>query len=207
MKKIFLTSTGLTNLKVRGVILSEIGEMQSQPVAIITTADEEKEKNKYCQLALSQFKDFGFESVDFVDLEKTSNYDFSNYGIIYVSGGDTFRLLKFAKKANFKKTINDLFDRGGVYIGVSAGSYIMCPTIEMSLWKHSDRDDFGLADISAFNFVPFLLTAHYIQEYNDIIEEHAGKAKYSTRILTDDQAFFIQDGIARLIGEGEEIKL
>jgi len=133
MKKIFLTSTGLTNLKVREAILGEIGKMQSQSVAIITTADDEKENNKYCQLALSQFNELGFKKVDFVDLERTPDYDFLDYGIIYVSGGDTFRLLKFAKEANFRKTLSDLFDRGGVYIGVSAGSYIMCPTIEMSL--------------------------------------------------------------------------
>jgi len=64
-----------------------------------------------------------------------------------------------------------------------------------------------LTDLFAFNFVPFLLTVHYIQEYKDIIKEHARQAKYPMRILTDEQAFFIQDDIVQFIGEGEEIKL
>lgn len=208
MSVIFLTSTGLTNAKVREAILAEIGDTKNKSVAIITTADEEKEAGKYCQLAFRQFSDLGCHKIDFVDLEATPEYDFSGYDIIYVSGGNTFRLLKFAKAANFKTAIENLLSRGGVYIGTSAGSYIMCPSIEMSEWKPDpDRNYFGVTDFSAFNFVPFLLVVHYVPEYAEVIRENIASAKYPTRRLTDEQAFLIKNGQVKLVGEGEEVVL
>ncbi|MDD5750377.1 MAG: Type 1 glutamine amidotransferase-like domain-containing protein [Candidatus Pacebacteria bacterium] len=210
MAAIFLTSTGLTNAKVREAILAEAGGMKDKSVAIITTADDEKEKGMYCQLALKQFQESGCPKVDFVDLEITADYDFSGYDIIYVSGGSTFRLLKFAKEADFRKSIEGLLKRGGIYIGVSAGSCVMCPSIEISEWKikaglSPDKDRFGLTDLSAFAFVPFLLAVHYEPDYAKVIKENAARANYPVRVLTDEQAFLIKDGKTGLIGEGEEV--
>lgn len=208
MPAIFLTSTGLTNAKVSEAILAEARDIQQKAVAIITTADDNKEQGEYCQAAFDDFQKLGFRRVDFVDFEIVPDFDFSDYDIIYVSGGNTFRLLKFAKAANFKKTINDLLARGGIYIGVSAGSYIMCPSIEMAGWKHDpDRNYFGLSDFSGFNFVSFLLVVHYIPEYANVIKEYIASAKYPIMILTNDQAFLLKDGQVKFIGEGDEVVL
>jgi len=188
--------------------LAEIGDIKNKSVAIITTADEEKEAGKYCQLAFEQFKKMDCRKIDFVDLQARPDYDFSGYDIVYVSGGNTFRLLKFTKAANFKIAIENLLNRGGIYIGVSAGSYIMCPSIKMSEWKPDpDRNYFGVTDFSGFNFAPFLLFVHYAPEYAKIIRENIANAKYPMRILTDEQAFLIKDGQIKFIGDGEEIIL
>lgn len=210
MKKgiIFLTSTGLSNEKVRKVFVEEIGKAgRDKSVVIITTDSEEKENNKYCQLAFRQLREIGFEKIDFVDLEAEPNKDFSEYDVIYVSGGNTFRLLKFCREANFKKSIDDLLARGGIYIGVSAGSCLMCSTIEMGLWKEKNRDQFGLSDLTAFNFVPFLLFVHYESSHFEVIKDASLDCQYPIRILTDQQAFLVKDGVVNLIGDGEETKL
>lgn len=188
--------------------MAQVGEMKDKLVAIITTADDEKKKGKYCRLAFEQFKEMGCRKIDFVDLEAMPDYDFSRYDIIYVSGGNTFRLLKFAKAVNFKTAIENLLNRGGVYIGVSAGSYIMCPSIEMAEWKpDQDRNYFGVTDFSGFNFVPFLLVAHYRPEYAGIMKSNIMSSKYPVRLLTDEQALLIKNGQTKLVGDGEEITL
>jgi len=206
MSKIFLTSSGLSNKKVMERFVKVVGGNLGE-VAIITTASEEKENNKYCKLAFKQLKEIGFDVVDFIDLEAEPNKDFSKYDVIYVSGGNTFRLLKFARKANFKKTIQELFDRGGIYVGVSAGSYIMCPTIEASTWKNGDVNVVGLKDLIALNFVPFLLSVHYEPKYLEMIKRGASNSKYAVKILTDKQALFIQDSKVQFIGEGNVVEL
>ncbi len=212
MASIFLTSTGLTNAAVRRVFAMEVGETKGKSVAIITTAAEEKEQNQYCQLAHKQLTELGFSKIDFVDLEKEPQRDFSGYDVVYVSGGSTFRLLKFCRDANFKATIQKLLDRGGIYVGASAGAGIMCASIATTEWKERagltpGRDRYGLIDLAGFNFVPFMLCVHFVPEYAELIKKEMATAEYPVRLLTDEQAFLVKDGKTELIGDGPEIKL
>ncbi len=92
-------------------------------------------------------------------------------------------------------------------MGVSAGSAIMCPTIEMALWKKPDRDRFGLTDLTALNFVPFLLIVHFEPQFAEIIKKGIANTNYPVKILTDNQALIIKDIKTELIGDGKEIKL
>ena len=90
----------------------------------------------------------GFTKIDFVDLEIESDKDFSPYGVIYVCGGNTFKLLKFARQANFKFSIENLLKRNGVYVGVSAGSIIVGPSINIANEVEPDPNTIGLDDLT-----------------------------------------------------------
>ncbi len=130
---------------------------------------------------------------------------------IYVQGGNPYYLLKYVYQSGFDKVVKELVAKGVLYVGVSAGSYIMCPTLEMAMWAREDRKRYGLTpNVKALGYVPFLLKVHYDaknQERNEKVKEEMKKSKYPVRILTDDQAILVQDGKASLVGKGEEIKL
>ena len=49
---------------------------------------------------------------------------------IFVSGGNTFFLLQELRRTGADKLISEHIERGGLYIGASAGSMILCPNIE-----------------------------------------------------------------------------
>lgn len=127
--------------------------------------------------------------------------------VIYVQGGNTFYLLKHIKESGFDKVVKELINEGVTYIGVSAGSYVACPTIEVANWKHQDRNMVGLKDLTALNLVPFLMTVHYEPKYKPILEKEIPSTSYPVKILTDNQALLVRDGQVRLIGEGREIKI
>jgi len=55
--------------------------------------------------------------------------------------------------------------------------------------------------------VPFLLSAHYRPENDEVIKAGIAQAKYPVRILTDEQAILVQDDNYKLVGEGSEIML
>ena len=116
-------------------------------------------------------------------------------------------MLKYVRESGFDKLVKDLIDKGVIYIGVSAGSYIACPTIEAANWKHADRNIVGLTDLTGLNLVPFLLSAHYKPEYKEILKSEISAVKYPVKILTDEQAILIRDGEIILVGKGEEIKI
>lgn len=48
----------------------------------------------------------------------------SGFDIVYVGGGNTFYLLEKMKACDFSSALNDFFNRGGLYIGSSAGAVV-----------------------------------------------------------------------------------
>lgn len=132
----------------------------------------------------------------------------NNCDAVFVEGGSTFYLPKSIRESGFEKVIKELLPKGLIYIGVSAGSYVACPTIEMSTWKHKNKYDYcGITDFTAMGLVPFLLSVHYQPENKELLKEKIPLASLPVRILTDDQAILIKDGKEQLLGNHEEIKL
>ena len=128
--------------------------------------------------------------------------------VIYVQGGSPYYLLKHVKESRFDKVVKDLVNKGILYIGASAGSYIACPTIEQALWKKPKRNRHGLTDKEpAMGLAPFLIVAHYGPKIKQDIKIGISKTEYPVRVLTDNQAILVKDGKTKLIGKGKEIKL
>ena len=90
-----------------------------------------------------------------------------------------------------------------MYVGVSAGSYIACPTIEAATWKHQDRNSVGITDFTALGLVQFLITAHFEEKYKAIVDQAAKSTKYPIIALTDRQAVLVRDGKVQVVGEGK----
>ncbi len=128
--------------------------------------------------------------------------------VVYLEGGSTFYLLKSIRESGFEKVIKELLPQGLIYMGVSAGSYVACPTIEMSTWKHQDKyEHYGITDLTAMNLIPFLLYVHYIPENQELLKEKIPQASLPTKILSDEQAILFQDGKETLLGNQEQIQL
>ncbi len=120
--------------------------------------------------------------------------------VIYVQGGSPYYLLKYVIESGFGKVVKELINKGAIYIGASAGSYIACPTIEQALWKKPKRNRHGLADNEpAMNLVPFLVVAHYEPKFKESMKIGISKAKYPVMILTDNQAILVKNGKAKLV--------
>ncbi len=208
MKTILLTSAGMD---VKEEILKILPKSANQiKLAHITTASKVEDDLSYLAEETQEMRELGFQAEE-IDIEGKNEAELSKLledkDVIYVQGGNTFYLLKYVRESGFDKIVKDLIDKGVIYIGVSAGSYIACPTIEAANWKNQDRNLVGLTDFTGLNLVPFLLFAHYKPEYKEILEEEVPTAKYPVRILTNDQAILIRDGETTLVGKGEEIKI
>jgi dipeptidase E len=138
--------------------------------------------------------------------EKEVREALSDCEIIFVGGGNSFYLLNAIKKSGFDTVIPELLESGVIYMGSSAGAYVACPTIEMATWKHQDTySHFDRADLKALNLVPFIATAHFKEEYRNLLREKIKESQIPVRILTDEQALLVKGDTITLIGSGEEI--
>lgn len=174
---------------------------------IITAAYGEEGEKSWLYSAKEQLEEVGIVDIEDLDLRGKTKAELyailSTKDIILVNGGNTFFLLKYVKESGFDDVIKDLVDQGKIYIGVSAGSYIACPTIAHAYWKHQDRNDFGITDLTALNFVTFLVIAHFTEDVRQAIEEGVSTTKYPTVALTDDQAVLIKENTLKIIGGGK----
>ena len=128
----------------------------------------------------------------------------SHCDIIFVNGGNTFYLLDIMRKKCFVKIINGLLNKGIIYAGASAGSYVACPTIEAAAWKHADRNIVHMKDLSALNLVPFIITAHFTREVKEATEKGIKKTNLPVVALTDKQAIIVQGNKYKVIGTGKK---
>lgn len=205
METILLTSAGT---KIKEEICKIIPK--SARIAYITTASKVEKSIFYVEEDRQALMKSGF-IVEDIDIEGKKENELRallmDKDVIYVQGGNPFYLLKSVKASGFDIIVKELVKKGVIYVGVSAGSYIACPTIEMAYWKQRNRDNFGVTDLTGMALVPFLVSVHFEPEYKEIIKKEISKTKYPVRILTDKQAILVRGGQACLVGYEEEVKL
>ncbi len=201
---IILTSTGLSAEPVRRASEKFFDSLPYKSVAIVTTAAEGKENNKYSKLAESQFKELDFDTIDFIDIENDPRADFSKYSVIYVCGGNTFKLLKYAREANFKDAIIKLLERGGVYIGVSAGAIILAPTIQAAASIDPDPNIVGISDFTGLGIVSFEVHPHYdSKEESEVVNYEKNTSRRVVRLSNGEALVVISEGKEEFIKKEE----
>jgi len=209
MKTLLLTSAGMD---VKDELLKILPRPASQMklVHIITASKPEPEAGPYVEKDREAMRSLGFNVTDY-DIEgKTENQlinDLADFDIIVVQGGNTFYLLRAAKESCFDKVVKNLINKGMIYVGVSAGTILACPTIETSGWKGGDKNIVGIENLAGLDLIPFNIFVHYEPSWDEVIKEESAKSKIKTRLLTNDQAFLVRDDQIELVGEQPEIVL
>ena len=169
---------------------------------IITASKPEPDKN-YMIKDKEGMKNLGFDVED-IDIEGKNEKQLKKMlkekDIICVQGGNTFYLLRAVRKSGFDRVVKDYISQGKIYIGISAGSYIACPTIVQSTWIHQDRNRFGLTDFTALDLVPFIIIAHFKEKYRKIVENGAETTRYPLVALHDTQAIFVENNKWKVVG-------
>jgi dipeptidase E len=149
---------------------------------------------------------YDFEEID-IEGKKTEEIKsfFKDKNIIHMEGGNSFYLIKAIRETGFSEILKELLEEGKIYIGTSAGAYMMCPSIEVSDWDETGKIRFGVTDFTALNYVPFVLKVHYKDEQKEKIQEKMKTLKYPLRILKDGQGILVEDGKCTFIGDGDEV--
>jgi len=180
-------------------------------IGYVTTAYQVSRNNfEFFENYKNKVRDAGynFEEIDIKDKseEKLREF-FKDKNIIHIEGGNTFYLLKIIRETGFDKILKDLINEGKVYIGTSAGSYVMCPTIEVANWNTDGIDRFGVTNFKALDIVPFVLKVHYKDEMEEKVKEGIKNLKCPIRILRDGQGIIVENDEYTFMGDGEEVIL
>src|SRR3989338_10165873 len=210
--KLLLTSAGIVpEIKKEFLSLLPKKKPGDNKVAFITTAAYGENKDPHWwQKDRQRLYDCGIKDIEEIDLRERGETPqelekrLTDKDIIFVNGGNTFYLLEWTRKSGFKRVLSNFLKRGGLYVGVSAGSYLACPTIEQATWKRADRNRWGGTDFKALNLIPFLIVAHFEEKYRTIVDLAAKNTKYPIVALSDKQAIVVDGKTVRIVGVGKK---
>ena len=109
--------------------------------------------------------------------------------IVYVCGGNTFYLMQEVHKSGFDKIFKKLLEAGITYIGSSAGSAILGPTIEYVKYFDDPTMATDLRSRKGLSLFNFLLVPHFneksIKDKFEKIEKEFEGFKFLK--ITDDE--------------------
>jgi len=201
MTKLLLTSTGLANQNIKNQFLQIIDKPVSQiKIIFVPTAARSEEELKYVNESKRGLLDLGIpkHNIKTLNLDKSVSFqEVEDFDVIYVCGGNTLYLLKKVRETGFDKVIIEFAKTDKLYFGVSAGSILVCPNIDIA--SPFDENDVNLTDLTGLNLTDVIVSPHYSEEEKLIIEDFKKKSQYKVIPLTDNQALLIMDGETKTI--------
>ena len=175
-------------------------------IGYVTTASKGASSTDYVKIFKKQIEENGY-NLEEIDIEDKTKKEleklFKDKNVIHIEGGNTFYLLKAIRKTSFDKILKEMLNKGKIYVGTSAGSSIMGPTIGFSSHVPENTPE---EDLKGLDWVPFLVKSHYKDDKEKEYKKMLQTIKYPVRILRDGQGILVEDGKYTFMGEGEEIK-
>jgi len=203
-KKLFLTSAGFLNKEISDLFLKEADKELSELRIFMVTSARTKEEEYYIEESKQELIDLGIKNIFTFNLDRKILFDeVKDTNVIYVCGGNTFYIMKQFRKTGLDKIVIKLVNQGKIYVGVSAGSVIAGPDIEIAGWGiDGDKNDIDLKDLTGFNFTNIAVFPHFEKDkHKQEVEEFRKKVDYPVIELTDNQAIFIKEEDCKIVGK------
>jgi peptidase E len=193
MRRLLLTSSGFGNDKIRNTFLKLAKKPVSEiKVLFIPTASRKNEEMEYVKKSKKELTDLGLleENIRVFNLgEEIDDKDLSKVDAIYVCGGNTYYLLKRLKETRFDATIKMLVESGKIYVGVSAGSIVAGP--EINIASMGDENDCNLEDLQGLYLTSLVVIPHYQNKDKEEIEKIKQDYLFDIVALNDGEALLI----------------
>lgn len=218
--KFLLTSNGISNKTIENELKYLIGkDFKGLKMLFCITASnyEGGEMNDWLIKDLQKLTSLGFK-IDVCDINGVSKDNFLPRfewaDVFYFEGGNSQWLRNCIKKSGLEEHLVELL-KTRVWIGASAGSIVLCPTICNSCQDLFDEningfpsDGLGLVD---FQFIPHLNNKQF-QKIN--FENLENASKNLTKIdgeklyvVDDNSAVSVNNGKIKIISEGKWFEL
>lgn len=202
--KLLLTSSGISKREIGLALYDMVGKPPSDcRVGFIPTAANVEPTIKGWLIGqMNQLQRYGFYQIDIVDISADGvdwQTRLADVDILWLAGGNTFHLLDQVRKTGFAKWLKT-HGRGKVYVGGSAGTILMTPTIELA--KFGDENIVGLKDLTGLGYVDFEVAPHCDMAKFERVAEYANTTGHPIYALDDLSAITVVDGKVEVISGG-----
>lgn len=154
------------------------------------------DRDAYSSTARERFKSMGYE-LESIHTATDARQAVKDADVVFIGGGNTFRLLKSLYDFDLLDAIRRRVDEGMPYIGSSAGSNVAGPTIRTT----KDMPIVEPPSFNALGLVSFQISPHYLDP--DPNSKHMGETQ-EERILQ-----FLEENETTVVGlrEGAMVRV
>ncbi len=213
--KLLLTSAGLSNKSIAKALFELVGKKPADTIiAFIPTAANINDEDKgWFVTDLYNLKKQKLKKLDIVDISVLPKEVWlprlKAADVLFFSGGNSPHLMYWLEQSGLKKILRGLL-KTRVYAGISAGSVVTAPTLELS---NKDKrlyyeKKFGYKANKALGFVDFYTRPHLNSSYfpklrKNFLQKIAGQIKKPLYALDDQSALKIINGKVKVVSEGK----
>nr|WP_301287600.1 Type 1 glutamine amidotransferase-like domain-containing protein [Bacillus sp. 1735sda2] len=171
--------------------------LKGKRVTFFPTASAVEEVTHYVEAAKEAFHQLGMQ-LETVQIAEQSTEEITKMikqnDVMYVSGGNTFYLLQELRKHGLDDVLKEEINKGKLYIGESAGSIIMAPSIEYISLMDEQQKAPELSSYQGFNEVSRYPVPHVHNTYlGDAAQQILKQYEKTLDLcpLTDEQVLLI----------------
>ncbi len=189
--KLFLTSTGLENRSISHHF--KMNFLPENASFLVVAIKDPKQDAFYLEKTLNEIRETGAQDIDVFELGSEKFNAKKDYNIVFVCGGNTFDYLNRIRRAKVDKfLINFSKKENTTYVGVSAGSILAGPNIEVAkLCK--EQNNMNLQNLKGLHLTDYIIFPHYKKELKADLDAFKRQTEFPVIELEDDQAF-VSDG-------------
>jgi len=192
--KLFLTSNGLENKDVSNHFEMSFLPKKPKDLCFLVISIQDLEQDAfYLEKTLREIKNTGAQDIDIFKLGDEKFITEKDYNVIFVCGGNTFDYLDRVRKTGLDKFIVDFAKKeNSTYVGISAGSILAGPDIEIAGWgSEGDKNNINLLDLQGLGLTNFSIYPHYREDLKLELDDFKKRVGYPVVELKDDQALFL----------------
>jgi len=215
--KLFLNGGGCKTQTI--LTYKEINKMinHNKPVLYVPLAMDEMDHpyNSCYEWIKEEISSIDIPNIEMVrTFEEFADKDFNEYSLIYIGGGNTYKLLNGIKTTDIYDKLKVYIENDGMVYGSSAGAVIFGKDI--NIIEVMDNNDVGIKDTSGFDYLNGIsLFVHYTnyrskyseeenkkltKKYTDFIVNYTKKNEKVIAFPEEDTIFFDGKNI-KVIGE------
>jgi len=212
--KLLLTSAGITNKSIAKALFDLVGKKPEDiTLVVIPTASNLDRGDKGWLIDdLINLKKLGLKSIEITDIsavdESIWKPSLEGADVLFFEGGNNYHLMRWLNKTGLTEMLPELL-KDKVYVGVSAGSMVTNPDLNLVISKQVyEEDTQETEELSGLGFVNFYFLPHLNSKWFKKVnkENIEGVSKEISRpiyALDDDSALKVVDGKIEVVSEGE----
>lgn len=204
--QLLLTSDGLSNSTLQDFFVDLLPKKSSEvTLAFISTAGNVQKDHAYLEKDRVILKRLGIGTVWEVDISKGESDwmpAIKSSDVIWMEGGNTFYLLNEIRKSGLAESLRSLVS-DKLYVGVSAGSILVTPSIGIALVEPPDDNFLKMEDFIGLGWVDFEVSPHtpcYVPLKN--VSRYASSCPSPLYAFDDGVALYWENDNVKIIGNG-----